>query len=141
MQLEFRNVSCGYRQDQPILKDVNMVLEQGEICCLLGPNGVGKTTLFKTMLNMLAPLAGQICIDGQNTASWKPKQLSRYIAYVAQAHVPVFPYTVEEMAFMQVLLLFNCSYSAASSASASFSFLDFAFARGFTFSMIRSIAF
>lgn len=100
MQLEFRNVSCGYQKNHPVLKDVNMVLHSGEICCLLGPNGVGKTTLFQTMLNMIPPISGQICIDGQNIAHWNPGRLSKYMAYVAQAHIPVFPYKVSEMAMM-----------------------------------------
>ena len=100
MKLELRNVSCGYEPGKPILQQVNMVLEGGDACCILGPNGVGKTTLFKTILNILPPLSGQICIDGENIRSWKPKKLSRYIAYVAQAHVPAFPYLVSEMVMM-----------------------------------------
>ena len=98
--LELRNVACGYRADKPILTDVNMVLNDGEVCCIMGPNGVGKTTLFKTILNLMEPLHGQICIDGQPTKGWGPQKLSKYIAYVAQSHVPSFPYRVREMALM-----------------------------------------
>lgn len=100
MKLELRNVSCGYSPQEPVLSNVSLELNSGESCCILGPNGVGKTTLFKTILNMLKPLAGQISIDGQNINSWKPKKMARYMAYVAQAHTPSFPYRVREVAMM-----------------------------------------
>jgi iron complex transport system ATP-binding protein len=98
MKLELRNVSCGY--GTPIVRNVNLSLESGEVLCILGPNGVGKTTLFKTILNLQKPLSGQICIDSEDISGWKPKKLSRYMAYVAQAHIPSFPYTVQEVVTM-----------------------------------------
>ena len=100
MKLELRNVSCGYRAGRPVLSNLNLVLEGGDACCILGPNGVGKTTLFKTILNLLPPLSGQVCINGENTAGWKPKRLAGVLAYVAQAHIPAFPYRVREIAMM-----------------------------------------
>ena len=100
MILELRNAACGYSAGAPIVKNVNMKLESGDVCCILGPNGVGKTTLFKTILNLIPPLSGQVCIDGENTRGWKPQKLSRYMAYVAQAHTPTFPYLVKEVAMM-----------------------------------------
>lgn len=100
MKFELRNVSCGYKAAAPIVKNISFALESGDICCILGPNGVGKTTLFKTMLNILKPLAGQVCIDGADISTWKPQKLSRYLAYVAQAHTPSFPYLVKEVAMM-----------------------------------------
>lgn len=53
MKLELHNVFCGYDGYPPVLKDVNFSVSSGEICCLLGPNGVGKTTLFKTILKLI----------------------------------------------------------------------------------------
>ncbi len=100
MQLELRDVSCGYRDGKPVLTHINFTLNGGEICCLLGPNGVGKTTLFKTILNFIPPLSGSVCVDGQNIRDWKPKKMAKYFAYVAQAHVPSFPYRVREMVLM-----------------------------------------
>lgn len=100
MKLELRNLTCGYAPQLPIVKNVSLTVESGEALCILGPNGVGKTTLFRTILNLEKPLEGHIFIDAQDTAAWKPKRLARCVAYVAQAHVPVFPYTVKEMALM-----------------------------------------
>lgn len=100
MILELRDLACGYRKGKPIVKDINLELHEQEICCLLGPNGVGKSTLFKTILNLIRPLSGQVSVDGENIAGWKPKRLSRYMAYVAQAHVPSFPYLVKDVAML-----------------------------------------
>ncbi len=100
MNLELRDVTIGYSPEKPIVKNVNLVLSSGEACCILGPNGVGKTTLFKTTLNLIKPLEGQICIDGADISGWRPKKRSRYLAYVAQAHIPTYPYRVEEIVLM-----------------------------------------
>lgn len=100
MRLELCDVTCGYSPDKPVIKNINMTLNDGDTCCILGPNGVGKSTLFKTILNLIKPLSGQVCIDGEDISRWQPKKLSRYIAYVAQAHIPAFPYRVQEIAMM-----------------------------------------
>lgn len=100
MKLELRDLSCGYQQDKPIIKNITFDLESGDICALLGPNGVGKTTLFKTILNLIKPLSGQVCIDGSDISQWPAKKRSRYMAYVAQAHVPSFPYLVKDIAML-----------------------------------------
>ena len=100
MKLEMRDLACGYEKGRPVIKNITFELGAGDICALLGPNGVGKTTLFKTILGLLKPLAGQVCIDGDNISLWTPKKRSRYLAYVAQAHVPSFPYLVKDIAMM-----------------------------------------
>ena len=100
MKLELRNVSCGYPAASPLVCDLNLVLEEGGVCCIVGPNGVGKTTLFKTILNLIPPLSGQVCIDGTCIRTWKPRRLARAMAYVAQAHIPAFPYLAREVVMM-----------------------------------------
>lgn len=100
MKLELRDLACGYEPGRPIIKNITFDLKEGDVCALLGPNGVGKTTLFKTILNLIHPLAGQVCVDGNDISKWTPKKRSRYLAYVAQAHVPSFPYLVKDIAMM-----------------------------------------
>jgi iron complex transport system ATP-binding protein len=97
MILEICNVSCGYCQREPVLKDVTFSVKTGEICCLLGPNGVGKTTLLKTLLGTLKLLDGEIMLDGEALSKWGPKKRAKAIAYVAQTHVPPFPYKVKDV--------------------------------------------
>ena len=100
MILELRDLACGYSKDKPVVKNVTMSLQSGDTCALLGPNGVGKTTLFKTILNLIPPLAGHIYIDGDDIALWPAKKRAKYMAYVAQAHIPTFPYLVRDVAMM-----------------------------------------
>lgn len=100
MRLELRELACGYSKDKTIVKNVTFELQRGEVCALLGPNGVGKTTLFKTILQLIPPLAGHVYIDGDDISGWSAKKRARYMAYVAQAHVPSFPYLVKDVAMM-----------------------------------------
>ncbi|MBQ9014638.1 MAG: ABC transporter ATP-binding protein [Firmicutes bacterium] len=99
MKLETRGLACGYG-GSPILENVNFSVQSGEICCLLGPNGVGKTTLFRTVLKLMKPLDGKILVDGDDIARWGPSQLSKAMAYVSQYHVPPFPYLVKDVVLL-----------------------------------------
>jgi ABC-type cobalamin/Fe3+-siderophores transport system ATPase subunit len=56
-------------------RDVSWALSGGEIVCLLGPNGGGKTTMLKTILGLLAPIGGEILVEGTSTAGWSRASL------------------------------------------------------------------
>ncbi len=99
MRLEARGLTCGYNR-RPIQQDVNFSVESGQICCLLGPNGVGKTTLFRTVLKLMKPLGGKILINGEDTARWGPERIAKAMAYVSQYHVPPFPYLVQDVVML-----------------------------------------
>lgn len=100
MKLELINVKCGYDTANPVLGGVSFTVSTGQICCLLGPNGVGKTTLFKTILGLIKPLGGDIMMDGENTARWNAKTLAKNMAYVSQFHTPPFPYKVKDVVLL-----------------------------------------
>src|SRR5579863_4154289 len=63
--LKAESLSVGYGQ-RPILHDVSFTIERGDFLGVMGPNGTGKTTLLKTFLGLLKPLAGNIGIHGSN---------------------------------------------------------------------------
>lgn len=100
MKLELRDVACGYDEGKNILEHVTFSVNTGEICCLLGPNGVGKTTLFKTILKLLKPAGGRIFLDGQDIEKLSHSQLAKHMAYVSQYHVPPFPYAVKDVVLL-----------------------------------------
>ena len=100
MRLGLRNVSCGYDKNRPVLRGVQFAVETGQICCLLGPNGIGKTTLFKTILGLLKPLGGKLTIDGEDIASWPASKMAKHVAYVSQFHNPPFPYRVRDVVLL-----------------------------------------
>jgi iron complex transport system ATP-binding protein len=98
MTLEVRNLSCGY--SAPILENVSFQIKSGEILCLLGANGSGKTTLFKTLLKLINPLSGQILLDGESISHIPLRRFAQNAAYVAQQHVPPFPYLVRDVVLL-----------------------------------------
>lgn len=99
MELVVDNASCGYG-DVPILKEVSLTLRQGEIVAILGPNGIGKTTIFKSVLGFLPLLGGEITLDGHSRDQLTQKEFSRHVGYVPQSHEPPFPYTVPDVVVM-----------------------------------------
>ncbi|THF55144.1 ABC transporter ATP-binding protein [Pseudothauera rhizosphaerae] len=97
--LEIHHLHCGYGH-RAVLADIGFTLREGELLCLLGPNGVGKTTLFKTILGLIPRQGGQILIDGEDVAHWPRPRLARWIGYVPQAHTPPFPFRVRDVVAM-----------------------------------------
>ena len=86
-----------YYGESHILRDVDMTINQGEMICLIGRNGVGKTTLLKSLIGLLTPRRGEIVFNGDLVNRKPPHQRARSgIAYVPQGR-EIIPYlTVEE---------------------------------------------
>lgn len=99
MRLELEKLSCGYGTRR-VVRDLSLSVRSGEVMCLLGPNGVGKTTLFKTILGFLTPQSGRILVDGHDVRGLSRRQQARIIAYVPQAHTPPFPFSVLDVVTM-----------------------------------------
>lgn len=100
MKIELRDVSCGYSDKKNVLEHVSFQVNSGEICCILGPNGVGKTTLFKTVLRLMKPTGGTVLIDGEDLSKLAPNQMAKAMGYVSQYHVPPFPYVVKDVVML-----------------------------------------
>jgi iron complex transport system ATP-binding protein len=99
VKLSVVNASFGYN-GKAVIKDLSIDVCSGEIICILGPNGVGKTTLFKTMLGFLQPIKGAINLDEKSIALWSRKELACQLGYVPQAHIPPFPFSVIDVVLM-----------------------------------------
>lgn len=91
---------CFSYGDHEVLKSVSFSAEYGEFLSVLGPNGVGKSTLFRCMLALLNPSSGFVTIDDKNIAEIGAVDLAKRIAYIPQSHNPTFNFTVEDMVLM-----------------------------------------
>lgn len=97
IQVKKASFSYGIKR---VFSEVSFAVNQGEVFCIVGPNGCGKTTLLDCILGLLKLKQGEIWIDQANLSSLKPKQLAEKVAYVPQVHQRSFPYTVEEIVLM-----------------------------------------
>jgi len=94
--LECTSLTVAY-DATPILRDVDLAVEEGEIVGIMGKNGVGKTTLMKTVMGLLAPRSGEVRYRGESLVGVGPDERARMgIGYIPQGR-DVFPgLTVEE---------------------------------------------
>lgn len=83
-------LSCGYGQSQ-ILHDLDLNVAKREIVAVMGRNGMGKTTLFKSLMGILPQWKGQVSVDGHNVSALEThERVERGIAYVPQGRM-IFP--------------------------------------------------
>lgn len=84
MMLSVRGLYVGYG-GVPVLHDVDLEVDAGSFLCLLGRNGVGKTTLLNTVMGVLSPSAGQVLVDGRDvTTAPAPQRARAGLGYVPQ---------------------------------------------------------
>ena len=95
MFLEIKNTTIGYQK--PLISEVNASLDFGDVCLLIGNNGVGKTTLIKSILNQIPTLKGDIFINDKNVKKLSDKEIAEQIAVVfSKAQIPA-NYTTEDL--------------------------------------------
>jgi len=99
MSIQIHNLSFAYSV-RDVLKDITLSVEQGQLLAVLGPNGVGKTTLFRCILGLQPHYKGEIFIDGVDAHTLSARELAHRIAYIPQTHGMAFGYSVQDMVLM-----------------------------------------
>ncbi|MBI4518037.1 MAG: heme ABC transporter ATP-binding protein [Deltaproteobacteria bacterium] len=99
LAIEARGLRFGYGRE-PVIDDVSLALQPGEMLGVIGPNGSGKSTLLRLLSGVLAPQAGEVRVRGQLLAQYTRRQLGRAIAVVPQETAISFPFSVTEVVLM-----------------------------------------
>ncbi len=99
MSIEVQHLSFSYGSRQ-VLKDISFSVDKGEFLSILGPNGVGKSTLFRCMLGLLSGYTGTVMVDGVDARSFSVREAAKHIAYIPQSSRPVFNYSVFDIVLM-----------------------------------------
>jgi iron complex transport system ATP-binding protein len=97
--LEVRDLAFGF-PGRTIGREVSFALGAGEVMCVLGPNGGGKTTLFRTLLGLLQKHSGSIVLGNTPLERLSRGELARRVGYVPQGHAGYFAYSVREFVLM-----------------------------------------
>ena len=99
MSIEIKNLSFSYG-DRPVLHDISFFVDKGEFLSILGPNGVGKSTLFRCILGLLSGYTGDVLVNGINARTFSSREAAKHIAYIPQSSHPVFNYSVFDIVLM-----------------------------------------
>ena len=79
---------------KPVLKDIDLHMDESKLYCIIGPNGVGKSTLIKCMNGLLKPTSGTVAINGKDIKEYSTRELSECIGYVPASSGMSFPMSV-----------------------------------------------
>lgn len=99
LQIKIDGVGFSYAST-PVLKDITLELGGSKLVCILGPNGVGKSTLIHCINKILTPTAGHVLIEEVDVQNIKSKEMAKIVGYVPYAANDTFPLSVVDTVLM-----------------------------------------
>ena len=98
--LQVKDLNAGYGKI-PVLRDVSLHVDEGEVVAVIGPNGAGKTTLLKTISGLITPTSGEISFQGQSIQGMVPHE----VAKAGISHIPEGRRLFANMTVMENLMM------------------------------------
>ena len=99
MSIDISHLSFSYGK-HPVLEDINVGIPDGMLVNILGPNGVGKSTLFRCILGLNSDYSGTVKVNGHDMRTLSIRQRAREISYIPQSHAPIYDYEVLDVVLM-----------------------------------------
>jgi iron complex transport system ATP-binding protein len=100
MILEVAGAGFFYHGGQQVFSNISFSLADREVLCILGPNGIGKSTLIRCLANLYGLCSGSIRLFGKEMSGLPQVEIAKKIGYVPQAHEVVFPFSVRDFILM-----------------------------------------
>ena len=100
MNLTVNDITFGYNAERNVLEHLSFSYDSPDVLCILGSNGMGKSTLLQCIIGAFRISAGSITVDGMPVADYKPRDFARKVAYIPQTHTPSFAYKVIDIVTM-----------------------------------------
>ena len=97
MIISLSQLSVGYTLSHPVISDINLELRSGQLVCLIGENGIGKSTLLKTLTGFLPKLKGSLLLGNRDIESFSQRELARQVSIVLTQKPDVQNLTIEEI--------------------------------------------
>ena len=97
MVISLSQLSVGYSLSHPVISDINLELRSGQLACLIGENGIGKSTLLKTLTGFLPKLKGSLLLGNRDIESFSQRELARQVSIVLTQKPDVQNLTIEEI--------------------------------------------
>ena len=99
MSVKIENLSFAYGTHQ-VLRNISLEVPDGTLVNVLGPNGTGKSTLFRCILGLYTSYHGTIIVNGKDISKLNIRERAREMAFIPQSHKPVYDYDVVDVVLM-----------------------------------------
>jgi iron complex transport system ATP-binding protein len=101
-RIQAENISFTYSGDvsKSVFREVSLTVHPGDVFCLLGPNGIGKSTLLKCLSNILHIQQGRVLLNGINLSDLKLADIAKQMGYVPQGLTSAFPFRIKDIIIM-----------------------------------------
>ena len=101
-RIQAENIAFSYSQEmaRAVFRNVSLTVQSGDVFCLLGPNGIGKSTLLKCLSGILRIQQGRIFLNGRDLSEFKLPDVAKHIGYVPQGLTSAFPFRIKDIIVM-----------------------------------------